>query len=112
MGTQHAQRVLVKRNTCIYVQQYTESVHQISGLYKHAQQQFNKRNRMHVDVTMYVSVCTIITRQVYCMPHICLTIWYVQVYCVIECVRIGHYDDVQKVHVCNNASVCTSVSQE
>ena len=27
-----------------------------------------------------------------------------------ECVRIGHYDDVQ-VHVCNNASVCTSVTQ-
>ena len=26
------------------------------------------------------------------------------------CVKICHYDDVQ-VHVCNNASVCTSVSQ-
>ena len=38
-----------------------------------------------------------------------IAIWYVQVYCVLECVRIYHYDDVQ-VHVCNSASVCTSVS--
>ena len=65
---------------------------------------------MHVHVTMFVSVCTISTRQVYCMPHTCITIWYVQAYCVLECMRICHYDDVQ-VHVCNNASVCTSVSQ-
>ena len=43
-------------------------------------------------------------------PHTCTTLWYVQVYCVLECVRICHYDDVQ-VHVSNNASVCTSVSQ-
>ena len=44
------------------------------------------------------------------MPHTCITIWYVQVYYVLECVRICHYDDVQ-AHVCNNASVYTSVSQ-
>ena len=44
------------------------------------------------------------------MPHTCIAIWYVQVYCVHECVRMCHYDDVQ-VHVCNNASVYTSVSQ-
>ena len=31
-------------------------------------------------------------------------------YCVLECVRICHYDDVQ-VQVCNNASMCTSVNQ-
>ena len=66
---------------------------------------------MYVHVTMFVSVCTIITRQVYYMPHTCITLWYVQVFCVFECVRICHYDDGQ-VHVCNNAaSVCTSVSQ-
>ena len=47
---------------------HRELVHQISGLYKYAQQQFNKWNRMHVHVTMFVSVC-ISTRQVYCMPH-------------------------------------------
>ena len=52
---------------------HRESVHQISGLYKHAQQQFNKWNRIHVHVTMFVSVCTINTRQVYCMPHTCKT---------------------------------------
>ena len=68
MGTQHAQRVVVKRNTC------TEDNAQrvgtsISGLYKHAQQQFNKWNRMHV----HVSVCTIITRH---MPHYAITIMY------------------------------------
>ena len=92
-----------------YVQQYMhrESVHQISCLYKHAQQQFN---RMHVYVTLFVSVCTIITRQFYCMQHTCIAIWYEQVYCVLECMGLCHYDDVQ-VHVCNNASVCTSVSQ-
>ena len=90
---------------------HRESVHQISGPYKHAHKQFHKWNRMHVHVTMFVSVCTISNRLVYCMPHhTCITIWYVQVYCVLECVRICHYDDVQ-VHVCNNASVCTSVSQ-
>ena len=42
------------------------------------------------------------------MSHTCINIWYVQVYCVLECVRKCQYDDVQ-VHVCNNASVCTSV---
>ena len=31
-------------------------------------------------------------------------------YCVLECVRICHYDDVQ-VQVCNNASMCTIVNQ-
>ena len=75
MGTQHAQRVglVVKRNTCTEDRCtiHRESVHQISGLYKHAKQQFNKWNRMHVHVTMYVSV---ITRQVYyCMPHYAIT---------------------------------------
>ena len=35
---------------------HRESVHQISGLYKHAQQHFNKWNRMHVHVTMFASV--------------------------------------------------------
>ena len=62
-------------------------------------------NRMHLHVTMFV--CTIITRQVYCMPHTCIIIWYVH---VLGCLRICLYDDVQ-VHVCNNASVYTSVSQ-
>ena len=107
MGTEHAQRVIVKRYTC------TEDTCKrvgTSNQWPVAQQQFNKWNRMHVHVTMFVSVCTIITRQVYCMPHACITIWYVQVYCVLECVRICHYDDVQ-VHMCNNARVCTSVSQ-
>ena len=48
---------------------YTDSVHLISGLYKHSQQQCNK---MHLHVTMFVSVCTIIARQVYCMLHTCI----------------------------------------
>ena len=65
MGTQHALRVVVKRNTCTDdTCNNAQLVHQISGLYKHAQQQFNRWNRMHVHVTMFVSVCTIITRQV------------------------------------------------
>ena len=116
VGIQHAQRVVVKGNTC------TEdtcmcTIHRVGtsnqGLYKHAQQQCNKWNKMHLHVTMFVSVCTIITRQVYCMTHTYLrvsTVWYVQVYCVFGYGRICHCDDVQ-VHVCNNASVCTSVSQ-
>ena len=67
MGTQHAQRVVSKG---ILAQRiiHRESVYQISGLYKHAQQQFNK---WHAHVTMFVCVCTIITRQGYCMPHMC-----------------------------------------
>ena len=111
MGTQPAQRVAVKRNTlqrmCAIRR---ELIYQISGLYKHPQQQFNKWYRMYVHVTMFVSVCTIIPRKVFVLPHTCITLWYVQVYCVLECVRICHYGDVQ-VYVCNNASVYTSVSQ-
>ena len=41
-------------------------------MHMHAQQQFDKWNRMHVHVTMFVSVCTIITRQIYGMPHTCI----------------------------------------
>ena len=42
MGIQHAQRAVVKRITCTVTEdRYRESVHQISGLYKHAQQQLN-----------------------------------------------------------------------
>ena len=93
MGTQHAQRVVVKRNTCTEdtCNNTQRAGTQISGLYKHAQA-VNKWNRMHV------------------MSHTCITIWYVQVYCVLECVRICHYNDVH-VHVRNNASVCTNVSR-
>ena len=91
-----------------YVQQYTESWYIISVAYPRTSMHNSSLitcNRMHVNVTMFVSMCTIITR---CMPHTCITIWYVQVYCILECGRICHYDDVQ-VHVCNNASVCISV---
>ena len=64
------------------------------------------------NVTIIVNVCAISTRPVYCMPHTCTStcICYAQVYCVLECVRICHYYNVQ-VHVCNNASVCISVNQ-
>ena len=110
MGTQHAQRVVVKRNIC------TEDNTQRVG----TSNQWPVQN-MHISslingiecmcMSQCLCVCTISNRLVYCMPHhTCITIWYVQVYCVLECVRICHYDDVQ-VHVCNNASVCTSVSQ-
>ena len=105
MRTQH---IVVKRNTC--TEDTCNNTQRVSASnqwpVKHAQQQFNKCNRMHVHVAM---VCTIIIRQVYCMPYTRISIWYVQVYCILECVRICHYDDVQ-VQVCNNASVCTSVS--
>ena len=93
------------------MQQYTESryIKSVACTNIHSSSLVN--GIMHVHVTMFVSVCTIITRQVYCMPHINITcIWYVQVYCVLEYVRICHYDDVQ-VQVCNDASVYTSVSQ-
>ena len=36
---------------------HRELVHQISGLHKHEQEQFNKWNTKHVHVTMFVSVC-------------------------------------------------------
>ena len=56
MGTQHAQGVVVKRNTCTEdTCNNTQRVSTaISGLYKLAQQQFNKWNGMHVHVTMFV----------------------------------------------------------
>ena len=77
MGTQHAQRVVVKRNTC--TEDNTQRVStSISGLYKHAQQQFNNGIECNVRVTMFVSVCTIITGQdyCYCMPHHAIMIMY------------------------------------
>ena len=93
-----------------YVQQYTKSRQRVYR-YNESVACTNMHNSsliMHVHVTMFVSVCTISTRLVYCMPHTCITIWYVQVYCVLECVRICHYDDVGlQVHVCNNACSCT-----
>ena len=75
MGTQHAQRVVVNRNTC--TEDTCNNTQRVGTSdqwpYKHAQQQFNKWNRMHVHVTMFASVCTISARQGYCMPHTCIT---------------------------------------
>ena len=60
MGTQHAQRVVVKSNTC--TEDTCNNTQRVGTsnqwLYKHAQQQFNGWNRMHVDVAMLVSVCS------------------------------------------------------
>ena len=56
-----------------YVQQYTESRYIKSVACTNMQ---NSSYRMHVHVTMFVSVCTIITRQVYCMPHYAITMMY------------------------------------
>ena len=62
MGTQHAQRIVVKRitcteDTCNNTQRV--SVHRISGLYKHAQllQQFNKWNRLNACACHNVCEC-------------------------------------------------------
>ena len=44
-----------------------KSVYGFSGLYKHTHQQLECMSH-----AMFVSVCTIIIKQVYCMPHTCL----------------------------------------
>ena len=78
---------------------HRELVHQISGLYKYAQQQFNKWNRLNACTCHNVCECVYHHYQtglLYMYNHLVCA-----VYCVLEC---GHYDDVQ-VHVCNNASV-------
>ena len=65
--------VVAKRNTCTEdtcnkSQRVDTS---ISGMYKHAQQQSNKWNRMHVYVTMFVSVCTSLPdRFIECHIHV------------------------------------------
>ena len=91
MGTQHAQRVVVKRNTGTEdtCKIHRELVHKISGLYNHAQQCSLIKCMC---MSKYLSVC---------VPSVSTGLLYA---------TLCHYDDVQ-VHVCNNASVCTSVSK-
>ena len=55
MGTQHAQRVVVKRNTC--TEDLCNNTHRV-GTSNQWPVQHNSSYRMHVHVTMYVSVCT------------------------------------------------------
>ena len=62
MGTQHAQRVVAKRNTCTedtYNNIQSQYIKSVAYTKMH-----NSSYRMHVHVTMFVSVCTSITRQV------------------------------------------------
>ena len=67
MGTQRAQRIVVKRNTC--TEDNTQRVGTSNQWPVQTCTTAVKWNRMHVRVTMFVSVCTIIIKQVYCMPH-------------------------------------------
>ena len=69
MGAQHAQRVVVKRNTC--TEDMCKNTHRVGTSNQWpvqtcttASSLINAWNRMHVHVTMFVNVCTIITRQI------------------------------------------------
>ena len=85
----------------------TKSNCQKERIREQGQQQFNKWNRMHMHVTMFVCVCVQSLPDRFIMPHTCITSGTCK--CTVY-LRICHYDEVQ-VHVCNNASLCTSVSQ-
>ena len=95
-----------------YVQQYTESryIKSVACTNMHNSSLTNGIECICMSQCLSMCVPSLPDRPIAYHIHVqCITIWYVQVYRVLECVRICHYNDVYiRVH---NPSVYTSMSQ-
>ena len=107
MGTQHAQRVVVKRNT--YREDNPQRVVTSNQWPVQTCTTAVKWNEIHVHVTMFVSVCTIISRQVYYMPHYAITMMYRSMCTTMQaCAQVSQWEHMHFYVLCVNCKEITT----